>query len=526
MRTNSIRHTLPAKLVIILIFMAGIFLASCEDIIDLKPYASVSESTAFESASLCELSVMGMYNAAQLGFYAGVPQRGYPFGAANIEQNDCRGEEAINTQAFYRYTYLGTYTATTANNVGYWISLYRLINRINIVIDGVKVAGENGVITSDKAAEYEGEARLLRALSYQELLYHFAYPYKHTADASHPGVPVHTKGYTSGSQVDGVLEIGRSTVAQVYDLILEDYNFAEQNLPTVTDRSGNWAITRGTKEAAIALKMKTYLHMWDMDNVITEGEKLVTGNKYSLTAEPHGPFGLAGYNNTESIYSMENDVNNNPGVNAALASQYNRRLLVCISPIVWRNRYWLEDDKRREEDVMVFTVDGIKFTNKYTESVNQDDPCPIIRYAEVLLNLAEAYAREGDVTNGLKYLNMVRDRSLADPATQSYLATDFADNIELLEAILNEKSIEFVLEGKRWPDIHRLQDCPYFPIDGIPAKLANAYPDASAYTLGSEYDGVLEVPSYPYTDRRFLWPIPQAEIDANPILAGQQNPGW
>ena len=504
----------------------GLFMMSCEDIIDLKPYESVSEATAFDSPSLCELSVMGMYNAAQVGYYSGSPQRGYPFGAAVIEQNDCRGEEAVNAQTFYRYTYLGTYTPTTANNVGYWISIYRLINRINIVIEGVRTAADNGIISAELAAEYEGEARLLRGMSYQELLFHFAYPYSHTADASHPGVPIHTTAYTSGSQVDDVLSKGRSSVADVYDLILEDYDYAEDNLPSSAERSGNWMITRGTSEAAIALKTRTYLHMYDMDNVILEGQKLVTSAIYSLTAEPDGPFGLSGYANTESIYSMENDVNSNPGVNAALASQYNRRLLVLISPIVWRNKFWLPDDKRREEGVMVFTVEGIKFTNKYTETVNMDDPCPLIRYAEVLLNMAEAYARKNDVINARDYLNQVRDRSLADPATQSYQATDFADNIELLEAILGERSIEFVMEGRRWPDIHRLQHCPYFPIDGIPAKVANAYPDGSLYTLGTEYDGPLEVPSYPYTDKRFLWPIPQVEIDANPILGDQQNPGW
>jgi hypothetical protein len=32
------------------------------------------------------------------------------------------------------------------------------------------------------------------------------------------------------------------------------------------------------------------------------------------------------------------------------------------------------------------------------------------------------------------------------------------------------------MEGRRWPDISRLQQCPHFPMNGIPAKVANADP--------------------------------------------------
>ncbi len=183
-----------------------------------------------------------------------------------------------------------------------------------------------------------------------------------------------------------------------------------------------------------------------------------------------------------------------------------------------------------------------------------DDLSPMMRYPEVLLNLAEAYARTGDAANALLYLNMVRNRSLADPATQAYdLAADFGgDAVNVLEAILLERRIELVMEGSRWPDIHRLQHCPHHPIDGVPAKLANVVtPPEAFYVAGSPYDpwgpfhadnpdyvpnevylndgpyeGPLEVSHIPYEDHRFIWPIPQAEINANPLLATQQNPGY
>ncbi|HAQ18469.1 MAG TPA: RagB/SusD family nutrient uptake outer membrane protein [Prolixibacteraceae bacterium] len=512
---------------IVPVLILGMAVTSCEKNIDLEPFNQVSETAAFKSPALIALTVTGMYQAAQLGFYDGA-YRGYPFGAAFVQQGDNRGEDVVNVATFYQLTYTATYSPTTANNVHYWKDSYRLINRCNIVIEGVKKAATENVIPAALAAEYEGEARLLRAMTYHELLIHFARPFKDNPTAPSKGVPYFETPFTTQAAIDAGFATGRSTVAEVYAKILADLDFAETSLPLKAVRTGNFKLVRATKGAAVAEKTRIYLHMWDMDKVIAEGTKFTTGamaGTYSLTADPSGPF-VTPYANTESIFGMENSGTNNPGVNAALASQYGRRQLVCVSPIIWRNPSWLADDKRRADGAMTFKVSNVIFTNKYKDQTNYTDPSPMLRYAEVLLNMAEAYARKGDVANGLIYLNMVRNRALATPATQAYTAANFKDNVELLGAILVERRIEFVMEGRRWPDIHRLQQCPYFPINGIPAKLANGMPAGTAYTLGTPYTGALGTVAVPYSDFRFVWPIPQDEINANPTLAAQQNPGW
>ncbi|HOF54766.1 MAG TPA: RagB/SusD family nutrient uptake outer membrane protein [Prolixibacteraceae bacterium] len=524
MKKNSITMK-TGKYIFISFLAAALTISSCQEIIDLEPYNQISETTAFSNPDLIELTVVGMYQAAQRGYFNGSDWRGYPFGAAFVQQGDCRGEDAVNNAAFYRFTYEGTYDPTTANNVYYWQDTYRLINRCNIVVEGVKKAGADGIITVEKAAEYEGEARLLRAAAYHELLVMFARPYKHSSGATHQGVPYYDTPFTTQGAIDEGLQKGRETVAFVYGKILEDLEFAEGKLPLKASRTGNTKISRGTKGAAIAYKVRIYQHMWDMDKVITEGLKLIALNEYALGAQPWTCF-ASNYTSSEYIFGMENAATNHPGVNAALASQYKRRMLITISPIVWRNSYWLSDDKRRQEPEMVFTTNGVKFTNKYKDDTNYTDASPMMRYAEVLLNLAEAYARKENITEGLKYLNMVRDRSLADIAAQSYTAANFADSKALLKAILAERRIELAMEGRRWPDIHRLQHCPHFPIDGIPAKLANANPPAAAFTLGSEYSGPYGVAAKPYSDFKFVWPIPLVELNANPGLKDQQNPGY
>jgi starch-binding outer membrane protein, SusD/RagB family len=532
---NIFKLNLKAKLVFIPALVFLMVFSSCEKNIDLQPFNQVSETAAFQTPDLIALSVTGMYEAAEIGYYANPVSpayRGYPFGAAFVEQGDNRGEDVVNTATFYQLTYTATYSVTSANNVNYWKDSYRLLNRCNIIIDGVRTAATNKVITDAQAAIYEGEARLLRAMTYHELVINFARPYKDTPGATQLGVPYFDKPFTTQAAIADGFATGRSTVAEIYTKILADLDYAEANLPANSAMTGNMKITRATKGAAVAEKTRIYLHMWNMNKVIEEGTKFITGplaGMYKLTADPSGPF-MSPYSNTESIFGMENSATQNPGVNAALGAMYSPtsiggRGLVTMSPIIWRLPAWLVDDKRRSTN-MITLSSGVVYTAKYKDPVNKTDPSPMLRYAEVILNMAEAYARNGDVTNGLAYLNMVRNRALANPATQAYTAASFANNVALLGAILDERRIELVMEGRRWPDITRLQADTYFPVKGIPAKIANGMPTAAMFTLGTPYTGALGTVAVPYSDFRFLWPIPQDEINANPTLAAQQNPGW
>jgi starch-binding outer membrane protein, SusD/RagB family len=506
----------------IAVITATVFtMSSCseEDVLDLSPINNISINDAFSTPSLIENSVNGMYNAAAIGQYNGTTPnggRGYVWGAAFVQQGDCRGEDAVNTSTFYQLTYTATYDATTANNVFYWVDGYRLINRCNLVIEGVTNAVTKGIISQAVADDYIGQAKFMRAITHFELLNYFARPYNFTAGATHPGVVYRETGIDSQAEIDAALLLPRNTVADCYQKVLADLNEAESKIT-------NTNLIKATKNAAIAFKTRVYLHKRDWNNVIAEGIKL--NGLRSLTSTPNGPF-ANNLSNTESIFSMAHTAAVNPGVNAALASQYKRRTLVSISPIIWRDPMWLNDDKRREEGVMVVTTAGRKYTNKYKDDVNYTDAAPVIRYAEVVLNMAEAHARKAapDLVTSLSLLNSVRNRSLASPATQAYTATSFVTPTEMVGAILKERRIEFLLEGRRWSDIHRLQGDDMHPIDGIPAKLSNGYPASSLFTLGTPYTGPYGVAAIPASSHLFLWPIPQIEMNVNPNLG--QNPGW
>jgi hypothetical protein len=508
---------------------------SCKKNLDKSPFNAITDNDAYATADRCLLALNGVYDAAQSGSYNGA-DRGYPFGAASFEQNDCRGEDVINIAAFYQITYQATYNPTTANNVGYWENLYALINKANVSITGFKAAGASGVITDAVATQYEAECRFLRAMAHHEGLVFFCRPYL-DGNGNKEGIPYRDFAINSSTAVEEAKTISRGTVAEDYQKILADLDFAETNLPAVS----NPVTIRASKAAAIALKMRVKLHMGDWAGVIAEGNKLVPAGSgpytspiggWNLTTSPDGPF--TNNNSKESIFSIRHDPLDNSGVNGALPTMYGpanlgARGLVAISPIIYNDPRWLCDDLRRS----LLTISGANsngastfnyFTKKYTKYTTREDFAPHIRYAEVLLVLAEAEARQAsDVSSrALDLLNAVRNRSLASPATQAYTLASFATKKDLISAILMERRIEFLCEGKRWHDIHRNAVDPDFSTGGIPAKYVNASQGASIYNCTGTINATQA--AIPYSDFRFIWPIPGTEVIQNPIIT--QNPGY
>lgn len=180
---------------------------------------------------------------------------------------------------------------------------------------------------------------------------------------------------------------------------------------------------------------------------------------------------------------------------------------------------------------MLTTTDNRSyFTSKYKDVATFTDANPIIRYAEVLLNVAEAYSRTAALSpNALSLLNAVRNRSVTTVADR-FTAGSFAAGNDLTQAILNERRIEFAGEGRRWADIHRLATDATFGFGGVPAKVAYATATFATYKIGVPYAGAKSVPAIPYTGAvnsyKFIWPIPTVETSSNPTLAAQQNPGY
>jgi len=525
---------------------AVLIVSSCEKFTDLSPLSQLSETTAFSNPANIELAMNGVYNRAAVGNYNGGAGRGYPFGGASIEQSEMRGEDMVNLATFYQITYETTITAaaSSANNRNMFINLYSLINQCNVVIDGVTAAAGAGTITQAVADVYAGEARFLRALAHHELVINFCRPYV-DGNGNKTGIPYRTVAVTSAAGVAATIAQTRGTVAEDYAKILVDLDFAEANLPAVRTTS---KITRATKAAAIALKTRVKLHMNDFAGVITDGAKLGTAaasgpytspiGGYALTASPDGPF-ASFTNNTESIFSIENGSAANGGVNGALPNMFGPaanalnnqvgRNLVVTSPNLYNASFWVTGDLRRSLLQIQQTTTGAKyfFNFKYRDPTTSTDWAPIVRYAEVLLNVAEAYSRTTALdVRALNLLNAVRNRSV--PIADRFTIANFALQNSLTQAVLNERRVEFAGEGRRWADITRLSQDVNFQVagGGVPAKILVT----ALSGTGSNWDVVARPvtpaakAAIPYTDFKYIWPIPQDELNANPNLI--QNPGY
>lgn len=532
------------KIFISIIIGFTLFVGCTKEAIDLEQKDAITYGVAFATADRCELSIVGCYDAAQSGYYPGnLQRRGYPFGAATVEQGDMKGEDMVNVQQFFAVTYNATYDASSPNGQAHWECTYQMINKINIVIEGLREAAKKGIITDAKALDGEAEVRFLRALGLHELLVYFALPYKATPDASHYGVPISTVPINTIEKVEKAKEAGRASVNATYDQILQDLDFAEQNLASKSGRTGGLKISRATKAAAIALKTRVYQHMGLWSKVSEESSKLVSASTpfsspidgYKLMDQPEGVF-ANNKDNTESIFSIENSALDNATNNGSLSQFYfTVRSLVCVSPIIVNANFWVAEDLRRTQLLRRANYGSINafWSGKYRAGTVMDDWTPILRYAEVLLNFAEAEARQNGITEkAVNLLNAVRNRAVIDPAKQFTLAS-FSNADALITAILQERRIEFLAEGRRWPDIHRLTYDTYAVkrVDGkagVPDKASWGSMTTESYAPASGVvnPNIIKTPGFNFEDRRYIFPIPLSEISSNPKIASQQNSGW
>jgi hypothetical protein len=512
------------------------------NVVDLQPQNALPEASVYTDASRVALAVTGVYNAAQSGFYdplngSALAVRGYPFGAAANELDDARGEDVVDMAGFFGVVYRNQLTTASPNVVNIWSNCYALINQANVTIAGVQQATTAGVITAADAAIYLGELRFLRALAHHELVIHFSRPYTENNGTS-PGVPYRETAINTQDAIATARAVDRGTVANVYTKMLADLDFAEQNLPTT--RTGNARVTRATKGAAIALKQRLYLYQGNWSKAVDEGNKIISTaapftssiGSYALMPTPQEAFPGGANVTVENVFSVENSADDNPGVNGGLAQVFGSRQpiasggiagrgLIAISPILYNAPFWTCTDLRRTQ---LTQADAPRYAlRKYRDATNNTDFAPIIRYAEVILNQAEAEARNGNSTRGLALLNAVRNRAVA--------AADQYTNLtgtNLIQAVLNERRIELVGEGFRWDDIHRLSPTSFSPRagGGIPAKYLSTQVAIAQYVCGAGTPLTPSVPAIAYTNALFLWPIPALEVANNPTLAAQQNPGY
>lgn len=150
---------------------------------------------------------------------------------------------------------------------------------------------------------------------------------------------------------------------------------------------------------------------------------------------------------------------------------------------------------------------------------NTERGWPLMRYAEILLNYAEAVNETGQIDKAYERLIELRDRAGIQPGADNlYGLKPGMTKEEMREVIRNERRIELAFEDHRWNDIRRWK---------IAMTTNNAYNKCMKITKTGTtytYEIIDSQRRHNFRPEMYLLPIPDSEIRKMPAMV--QNPGW
>ncbi len=475
-----------------LFILLVVLLPACaKHLLDTVPDTTISDVTAFDTPDRIAAQVNSLYASIKNGSF---------YGGGYLIYDELRADEFLMGKpdpGQASNVWQHTVNSGSTEVLSLWSAGFSAINAVNSFLAGLET--HKAVVTDALYTQYVAEAKFIRAISYFALVQTYAKPYNADNGAS-LGLPLRLKSETSSADNN----LARSTVAEIYTQILSDLDAAETDLPD--DYGDDFTnATKAHKNTAIAFKTRVDLHKGDYAGVKTEAEKIV-----SLTSSPiQAPSGVAhqleadytalwtgDYTGPEAIFSM-------PFTDAdagSLITYYFR------APPAPGSEYYLNpagilsnpalSDPADARSAMIVSSQGFQWLNKYTTPTPNTDYVPVMRYAEVLLNYAEAAVRTNDLATGATLLNAVRRRS--DPS-YTFASGDLGSSATLLPLILTERRIELLGEGFRTHDVQR-QLLP------IPGKTA---PSGTS-------------PALDISTSLYIWPISSEEMGANKLMV--QNP--
>jgi hypothetical protein len=532
-------HNTKTYISIFCVIALAFVMSSCESFLEEKPLDAKASTQFWQTPSDAESAVNALY-------YGGVPYLN------NTDLGTGWSPKATMWNGIFSGLFVDkkkdrSFTSACENldlNVAsfdgaamsLWHEFYKGISRANFVIANIPTMTE--VLDEATIKNYVAQAKFFRAYGYFYLVKEFG------------DVPYIDEPYTS---TDGMFK-ERVPAAEVYQKIEADLLEAIDGLADKAFYDNGCYVTKSTAQtllAAVYLQWAGQPVNGDTcyEKAARMAENVITGGKHALE-QPNGSAGdlSSAFNvikttetSREIIYAKEyNFTSFNVG------NSYHNRCMDqaatgwnCFKTNVLYNSYqpcpmllnsYAASDVRGMEKQFFFgeytDANGVSHTLSekglwawFDEKAlinNQDGDynMPTFRYAEVLLIAAEGYARTGDDGKARGYLNQVRKRA---GLTDETSATGDA----LVQLILTERFHEFPLEFKIWDDIRRTHLYP--EADGNQSGTLRWTPLASA-VIQNKPEGQTKVGAIP--EWALLWPVPLTEMQANPALAGHQNPGW
>jgi starch-binding outer membrane protein, SusD/RagB family len=401
----------------------------------------------------------------------------------------------------------------------HWTALYTPISRANLILS---VINKIPFANETTKTQYIAELKFIRAYMYFNLVKEFG------------DVPLVTERLTTPEQVQALTV--RVQKENIYEQIVTDLkDAAASNLPVVQSAANKGRVSL---QAANGLLGQVYLSMaTSLSAGITEN--LNNAKTYLLAC-----YNQKTFNNLADIpFADVFDVSKKSGspeiifqivykqgdalYSSALArnNQAKGETVNSLFPSQGAGGLLTKDLLNEFETGDIRTNYSVKFaaaTNAYFITKFRDASATagtlgyggndwiLLRYADMILNLAEVYLYLNDNANAIKYLNMVRSRAgRPDYATMMNEAGYAAKYPSLKLAILHERRIELAFEHHRWHDLTRFFNATDLVIYFKSKSQAN-------------YDNS---PLANFTTKDYYFPLPLSEVKLNPEKM-TQNPGY
>ncbi len=430
-----------------------------------------------------------------------------------------------NWGSFFRWEFTANEGAVT--NV--WNYDYSAIANVNFFIEKIQTMMQN---PSEEFSEedlqtlelYLGECYFFRAYYHYDLAMRFCAQYDEGTAASELGIP-YMEVYVPTS--DRNTYPSRGTLEETYSKINADLQLAEDMI--TIDGSGTYSMYLNA-DIVDAFRARVFLNMGRYSDVINYAQPLIS--KYTLvsTADEFQAM-WAEDSGVECLMMMDASNQSNNGATSMDISymSYNSNdrayepfFLPEQGIVDIINEY--SGDYRASQFLTYgdVTCNGVtapvymfsKFPGNpalfpdgmelpQSNYLHKNKP---FRIAEVYLNLAEAYAQSNNTADATSTLNTLRAHRI--PGFN--MSTSYPD---VMSEIKDERVRELIGEGFRIYDLKRWGD----PVARTSIQEGS---DALMYSHSSINE------TFPAGNFRFVWPIPQAELDANPNFDGQQNPGY
>ncbi len=464
---------------------AVMIFTACEDLLDTDPRQSLTPETGFADVSGYEALIFAAY---------GQP-RGF-----NIYGQQLMMAPEIMADNLRIIANTGRYIGQEANadraHMGIWNGAqWGAINEANILLAGIDdVEGDE-----DLKTRLKGEAHFLRALFYFDFARIYGYEPGQEVNGWNLTVPLRTTPTLGFSDADFR---ERATNTEMYAQIESDLQMAISMLPT--GDVGSADIYRATKGAAEALLARVFLYGGKNSEAAAMASQAMAtfglqDDGTGLVAAADYVGGFSTFPNPESLFEVEIrsvDWSTVDGVNNSMctlmadvfaSAQFiataSDELLASYEEGDIRRDTWTETTRSGADGVVYRSNKWLGAKGDFLENL------PIMRAPELYLIRAEARYKTGDETGARADLTALRTARGLGEATASGTA--------LFDLIMNERRVEFAVEGHRWFDLKR---------NGMDITKAGSFE------------------TVPYSDYRLLPPLPQNEIILNELLV--DNPGY